>query len=612
MTRSPMLRLFTGAVTVILLLTILGPFFQVLYGALFSQTSGFSLESVYTVFLATPGYLLVFWRTLALCSLIVVSQVVLSVLAGLGFAKYHFPGKGLCFFLLLVVMVLPLQVTLVPNFRILGTLGLLDSQCALVLPAMFAPLGTFLMTQSFRAVPDELLEAAQLDGASMGTVLWKILVPSSKNGLACVIVLTFLEAWNMVEQPMAYLKDVSQHPLSVALATTQARDVGVQLACCLLVLLPPLLLFLGLHKELIQGIALQEDWSGESSHRGFSRVLVVILVVLVECTLLSGTVSREMAIQVTTASPRTNNERGIDSLPLDAFHQEEDGTFLYLLEEGTGLLEGTRIRQISTDILDLEGDIAFTTGLQKGGSYVMYASRPLKDEALAEEVEFGEPAPDTYLLWAPDDLDVSLNSPSAQVEGGNVWLLSQEEATQPFLAQRELATLLPAEQREYCRMFSLNEVEQFARALPWVGLAVVLIAAPLVCCVGLCLSLGHRKRRSLKVLWSLLTVASLGGLIILLRGVDLPASLLPPDMLFDLGYFGSTLHLIGESLSAVPENPVCVELQTLLTGQLQIIAWVIAGGFLVLTALLVGGLFLQRKRNRLSEGRPFNRERERK
>lgn len=198
-TRSPVLRVLSGAVTVALLLTILAPFFQVLYGALFPQASSFSVEPVYTVFLATPEYLLVFWRTLALCTLIVVSQVVLSVLAGLGFAKYSFPGKGLCFFLLLVVMVLPLQVTLVPNFRILGTLGLLDTQWALVLPAIFAPLGTFLMTQSFRAVPDEILEAAQLDGASMGTVLWRILVPSSKNGLACVIVLTFLRPgtwWN--------------------------------------------------------------------------------------------------------------------------------------------------------------------------------------------------------------------------------------------------------------------------------------------------------------------------------------------------------------------------------------------------------------------------------
>ena len=114
---------------------------------------------------------------------------------------------------------------------------------ALVLPALFAPLGTFLMTQSFRAVPDEIVEAAQLDGASTFTILWRILVPCGKNGLACVIVLTFLESWNMVEQPMAYLKEPAQYPLSVSLATTGARDPAVQLACCLLALLPPLLLF---------------------------------------------------------------------------------------------------------------------------------------------------------------------------------------------------------------------------------------------------------------------------------------------------------------------------------------------------------------------------------
>lgn len=604
-TRSPVWRFFAGAVTVILLLTILGPFFQVLHGALFPQASGFSVEPVYTVFLATPEYLLVFWRTLALCALIVGSQVVLSVLAGLGFAKYNFPGKGLCFFLLLVVMVLPLQVTLVPNFRILGALGLLDTQWALVLPAMFAPLGTFLMTQSFRAVPDEILEAAQLDGASMGTVLCRILVPSSKNGLACVIVLTFLEAWNMVEQPMAYLKDVSQHPLSVALATTQARDVGVQLACCLLALLPPLLLFLGFHKEMIQGIALQEDWAGESSHQGFSRALAVALVVLVECTLLSGFVSREMAIQVATASPRTDNERGITSLPLDAFHQEEDGTFLYLLEESSGLLEGMRLHRVAGDILSLEGDTAFTTGLETGGSYVMYASRPLKDEALAEKVESREPDPDTYLLWAPEDMELSLDAPSAQANGGNVWLLPREEATQPFLAQRELASLLPADQRVGCRLFSFLEVEQFARVLPRVGLAVVLMVAPLVCCAGLCLSLGRRKRRFFKVLWAILTVGSLGSLMALLMGLDLPSSLLPPDVLFDLGYFIRTFHLIGDSLAANPENSACVELQTLLSGQVQIMGWVIAGGFLVLAVLLAGGFFLQTRRNRSLEGRHF-------
>ena len=155
-------------------------------------------------------------------------------------------------------MVLPLQVTLVPNFRILGGLGLLNTQGSLVLPAVFAPLGTFLMTQCFRSIPDEIIEAAQLDGATLVGVLWRVLVPMSKNGVASVVLLSFLEAWNMVEQPIAYLKDPVQYPLSVSLAYVGAQDTPAQLACVLLTLLPPVLLFLRFHQELVQGIALAE------------------------------------------------------------------------------------------------------------------------------------------------------------------------------------------------------------------------------------------------------------------------------------------------------------------------------------------------------------------
>lgn len=590
---SPVLRVFSAAATALLLLAILGPFFQVLQGALFPQGTGFSLEAVYKVFLATPEYLLVFWRTIALCALMVGGQVVLSVLAGLGFAKYDFPGKKLWFFLLLVVMVLPLQVTLVPNFRILGTLNLLDTQWALVLPALFAPLGTFLMTQSFRAVPDEILEAAQLDGASTFTILWRILVPCGKNGLACVIVLTFLESWNMVEQPMAYLKEPAQYPLSVSLATTGARDQAVQLACCLLALLPPLLLFLGLHKELVQGIALQEDWAEESRHRGFSRALAITLAILVECTILSGMISREMAIQVTVASPHHDQERAADSLPLDAFRQEEDGTFLYLLEEGTGLLGSTQLRRVSTDILSLEGERAFTTGLEQRGSYVVYASRPLEDEEWAVETVPSDPAPDTYLLWAPEGIE--LDAPSASAEGGTLYLLPQEEAPRPFLEERELATLLPGE-GEHCRLFSLGDVERFAQQLPLLGLVGVLALAPLACCAGLCLSLGKRGKGRAKVLWILLLAASLGGLFLLLGQVALPSSLMPSETFFDLGYYSETFRLLENGLSAFSDSDLCGELGALLSRQKTAALAIFLGGCIALSAGLLLGMGYKRRK----------------
>lgn len=590
---SPVLRVFSAAATALLLLAILGPFFQVLQGALFPQGTCFSLEAVYKVFLATPEYLLVFWRTIALCALMVGGQVVLSVLAGLGFAKYDFPGKKLWFFLLLVVMVLPLQVTLVPNFRILGTLNLLDTQWALVLPALFAPLGTFLMTQSFRAVPDEICEAAQLDGASTFTILWRVLVPCGKNGLTCVIVLTFLEAWNMVEQPMAYLKEPAQYPLSVSLATTGARDQAVQLACCLLALLPPLLLFLGLHKELVQGIALQEDWAGESRHRGFFRALAMALVILVECTILSGMISREMAIQVTVASPRHDQERAADSLPLDAFHQEEDGTFLYLLEEGAGLLGSTQLRRVPADILSTEGDRAFTTGLEQGGAYVVYASRPLEDEALAVEIAPSNPVPDTYLLWAPDA--TKLDAPSASVKGGTVYLLSQEEAPRPFLEERELAALLPGE-GEHCRLFSLGDVERFAQQLPLLGVVGVLALAPLACCAGLCLSLGKRGKGRAKVLWILLLAASLGGLFLLLGQVALPPSLMPSETFFDLDHYSETFQLLRNGLSAFSDSDLCRELGALLSRQKTAALAIFLGGCIALSAGLLLAMGYKRRK----------------
>lgn len=589
---SPVLRVFSGVTTALLLIAILGPFFQVLQGALF-QGTGFSLEAVYKVFLATPEYLLVFRRTIALCALMVGGQVVLSVLAGLGFAKYDFPGKKLWFFLLLVVMVLPLQVTLVPNFRILGTLNLLDTQWALMLPALFAPLGTFLMTQSFRAVPDEILEAAQLDGASTFTILWRVLVPCGKNGLACVIVLTFLEAWNMVEQPMAYLKDSAQYPLSVSLATTGARDPAVQLACCLLALLPPLLLFLGLHKELVQGIALQEDWAGESRHRGFFRALAMALVILVECTILSGMISREMAIQVTVASPRHDQERATDSLPLDAFRQEEDGTFLYLLEEGAGLLGSTQLRRVPADILSTEGDRAFTTGLEQGGAYVVYASRPLEDEALAVEIAPSNPVPDTYLLWAPDA--TKLDAPAASVKGGTVYLLSQEEAPRPFLEERELATLLPGE-GEHCRLFSLGDVERFAQQLPLLGLVGVLALAPLVFCAGLCLSIGKRGKWKAKALWCLLLAASLAGLFLLLGQVALPSSLMPSETFFDLDHYSETFQLLRNGLSVFSDSDLCRELGALLSRQKTAALAIFLGGCIALSAGLLLGMGYKRRK----------------
>lgn len=232
------------------------PFLYVFAKSLLSAQNGFTLSYYYQVFLAQEQYLLRFLKSLGLCLCITAGQVVVSTLAGYGFAKCRFPGKNVLFFLLMVLMIMPLQVTLVPNYIMLDKLGLLDTYYALVLPMIFVPLGTFIMTQSFQAVPNEIIEAARLDGCGTLKLICRIAVPMNRAGLICTLLLSFLDGWNMVEQPMVYLEDFGRYPISVALASVPPENPTVQLVCCILVALPPLFLFAYFNRELVEGIAL--------------------------------------------------------------------------------------------------------------------------------------------------------------------------------------------------------------------------------------------------------------------------------------------------------------------------------------------------------------------
>lgn len=232
------------------------PFLYILLLSFRDMEGGFTLAYYYEVFLAKSQYLLRFWKSLALSLCIAAGQVVVSVLAGFGFAKCKFPGKNIMFFALLILMIMPLQVTLVPNYIILDEMGLLNTYYALILPAFFVPLGTFIMTQSFKSVPDEIVEAARLDGCTTMGVICRIVTPMNKSGLVCAMLLSFLDGWNLVEQPLVYLKNFADYPISVALASVPPEEPTVQLVCCLLVVLPPLFLFSYFNQELVEGIAI--------------------------------------------------------------------------------------------------------------------------------------------------------------------------------------------------------------------------------------------------------------------------------------------------------------------------------------------------------------------
>lgn len=217
-----------------------------------------SLEGYYMVFLRSTDYLMKFWYSLFLCMVISAGQIIVSALGGFGFAKYPVPFKRGILFLLMVLMLMPVQVTLVPNYIILDQMKLLDSWLALILPMTFLPFGTVFMTQIFKRIPDEILDAARLDGAGTFQVLFRIAIPIGKGGMISVFLLSFVDAWNMVEQPTTFLRDTLRYPLSVFLASVNEVNFSLSFVCGILAALPVLLLIFFFHEELIQGIELSE------------------------------------------------------------------------------------------------------------------------------------------------------------------------------------------------------------------------------------------------------------------------------------------------------------------------------------------------------------------
>ena len=248
-------NVWKGAIAIVLFGLCVIPFLYLLVTAAFREGQ-LSLQAYYEVFLGKTEFLLRFWKSLILSVCIASVQVVLSTLAGYGFAKFHFPGKNILSFIFMCLMILPLQVTLMPNYLILDGMGIMGTYLSLALPAIFVPLGTFIMTQSFRAVPDSMIEAAQLDGCGTLQMIPRIMLPVNSSGFLCVALLSFVDAWNMVEQPLSYLEEFSQYPISVALAAVSPVEPTVLLACCVLVTLPPLFFFVVFNRELSEGMSL--------------------------------------------------------------------------------------------------------------------------------------------------------------------------------------------------------------------------------------------------------------------------------------------------------------------------------------------------------------------
>ena len=214
------------------------------------------------VLLKNPQYLFKFWNSVILTVPIVIFQIAVALLAAYGFARFNSKLRSIVFFSYVILMLMPYQVTLVPNYLVSNWLGIIDTRLAIILPGIFSPFAVFILTKFMRRIPSAMIEAAKLDGAGEIQIFMRICAPMSKGIIYSVAILIFIDYWNMVEQPLILLSSSDMHPLSVFLSQINEGDAALAFAVATIYMVIPLLTFLYSEDYIIEGISYQGGVKG--------------------------------------------------------------------------------------------------------------------------------------------------------------------------------------------------------------------------------------------------------------------------------------------------------------------------------------------------------------
>ena len=213
-----------------------------------------TLRSWVCLLLDTPEVFVMFWNSVKMTAAILAGQFLVGVPAAWGFAKFRFPIKKVLFTIYIILMLMPFQVLMLSEYLVFDRLHLLNTPWSVILPAIFSTFPIFIMYRFFCGVPDAIIESAKLDGAGNIQIFLRIGIPLGSGGIVSAMVLGFLEYWNLIEQPLTFLKDKSLWPMSLVVPDIDLSKAGFAFAASVMTLLPSFFVFLAGQDYLEQGI----------------------------------------------------------------------------------------------------------------------------------------------------------------------------------------------------------------------------------------------------------------------------------------------------------------------------------------------------------------------
>jgi multiple sugar transport system permease protein len=219
--------------------------------------SAFRLDKYKEVLSKLP-FVKLYWNTILLVFFRVICAVVFSSMAGYAFAKLKFRGKGLLFTIILMQMSLPSQIFLIPQYQMVAKMGLVNTIFALVFPGLVSAFGVFFLRQTYLSIPEEIGEAAYLDGCNQWQTFYKVMFPLTGTSVAALTIFTAVFAYGDLMWPQIVNNDVTKFTLSAGLATLRGMnttDFPMLMAGSLLAMLPMVILYLIFQRQFVEGIA---------------------------------------------------------------------------------------------------------------------------------------------------------------------------------------------------------------------------------------------------------------------------------------------------------------------------------------------------------------------
>ncbi len=205
-----------------------------------------------------PPALPMMWVSLVTALVIAIGKIAISLLSAFAIVYFRFPAKGLVFWMIFVTLMLPVEVRIGPTYKVVSDLGMLNSYAGLTIPLIASATATFLFRQFFLTVPDELVEAARMDGASPMRFFWDVLLPLSKTSIAALFVIQFIYGWNQYLWPLLVTTNENMYPVVLGIKRLIAGEAytewNVVMATAILAMLPPALVVMLMQKWFVKGL----------------------------------------------------------------------------------------------------------------------------------------------------------------------------------------------------------------------------------------------------------------------------------------------------------------------------------------------------------------------